>query len=116
MKNYSKLEILEIYKIINNSLITAKLPCHTSNLNTIPKYEKLIFWPVDDYSFTLSPPTLKWNLHFLLRKKTNKREKKPPKQKQKQTKNMTATQTWKQTSTNRPTTRTTKTNKKTKEK
>ena len=48
--------MLEIYKTINNSLITAKLPCNTTNLYTIPKEETLIYWPADDYNCTLTLP------------------------------------------------------------
>ena len=43
MKNCNKLvKIFEIYKIMNNFLITGKLPCHTENLHITPKQEKLI--------------------------------------------------------------------------
>ena len=72
---------------MNNSLITAKLPCHIRNLYTIPKLENLIHWPAEDYNFTLSPPPLKWKLHFYKRKPTNEKENKnknKPKQWQQQ--------------------------------
>ena len=45
-----------MYKTINNSLITGKLPCDTTNLYTIQKKETLIYWPTDDYNYTLSLP------------------------------------------------------------
>ena len=39
MKNHNELvkDIGNIYKIKNNFLITAKVPCYTTNLYTVPK-------------------------------------------------------------------------------
>ena len=71
--------MFEISKIINNSLILQ--PHFLVTLQIYIQFQKLIFWPADDYSFSLPPPILKLKLCIFLGPKAKKQTKKKNKTK-----------------------------------